>query len=135
MCNRSLSAALLIIAFLEVFGKWGLAVELLEANFHIVIVMDDVDYDYLLRTFLKSWYKVAHGLILLMPFLSALIIISIVGNYRQKTVAHFRQLRRWIRCEKANDRIDYNIETMQSIIAEQMRQRQLNNFPSNNEIY
>lgn len=77
----------------------------------------------------------AHGLTILMPFLSALILVLIVGNYRQQAIVHFRQFWRWIRCKQAEDKIDYNIETMQSIIAEQTRQRQLNNHSSNIKIF
>ncbi|VBB33294.1 unnamed protein product [Acanthocheilonema viteae] len=91
MRNRSLTAALLIITLLEVFEKWGLAVELFEANFHIIIVIGNIDDDYYLRAFLMNWYKIAHGLALLMPFLSALILVLIVGSYRQQASEHFRR--------------------------------------------
>ncbi|KAL3989327.1 hypothetical protein ACH3XW_27225 [Acanthocheilonema viteae] len=135
MRNRSLTAALLIITLLEVFEKWGLAVELFEANFHIIIVIGNIDDDYYLRAFLMNWYKIAHGLALLMPFLSALILVLIVGSYRQQASEHFRRFWRWIRCKGANDKIDYNIETMQSIIAKQTRHRQFNHFSSSIDIF
>lgn len=79
--------------------------------------------------------QIAHALTLLMPFLSASILILIVGSYRQQANEHCRQLWRWIRCKKRENKIVYNMETMQSIIAEQMRQRQRNNFSSNVEIF
>ncbi|VDO77593.1 unnamed protein product [Onchocerca flexuosa] len=56
--NRSITMSLLIITILQLFEKWGLAVELLEANFHIVIIIGNTDDDYNLRVFLKNWYKV-----------------------------------------------------------------------------
>ncbi|CAG9540743.1 unnamed protein product [Cercopithifilaria johnstoni] len=135
MRDRSLIAALLIITSVELFEKWGLAMELLEANFHIVIVIGNIEDDYHLRAFFMNWYKIAHGLILLMPFLSALILVLIMRSYRQQANEHFRQFWRSIRCKKAEDTIDYNIETMQSIIVEQTRQRQFNKFSSNIEIF
>lgn len=58
MHNRSLTIALLIITFLQLFEKWGLALELLEANFRIVFIMGNIDDDYRLRVFLKNWYEV-----------------------------------------------------------------------------
>ncbi|EFO18267.2 hypothetical protein LOAG_10228, partial [Loa loa] len=71
---------------------------------------------------------IAHGLTLLMPLLSVLILILIVKSYRQQAIQHFPQFYRWICCcKQAEDKIDYNVETMHSIISEQTRQRQLLN--------
>ncbi|VDN90782.1 unnamed protein product [Brugia pahangi] len=134
--NRSLKMALLIINFFQLIEKWGLAVELFEANFHIVIVVDNNNDNYYLRIILNNLYEIAHGLTLLMPFLSALILISLVRSYRERTIQHFQQLLRWICCKEVEDKIDYNVETMHSIIAGQIRQRQLfNNYSSNIEIF
>uniref|UniRef100_A0A8R1TR97 G-protein coupled receptors family 1 profile domain-containing protein n=1 Tax=Onchocerca volvulus TaxID=6282 RepID=A0A8R1TR97_ONCVO len=133
--NRSVTMSLLIITILQLFEKWGLAVELIEANFHIVIIIGNNEGDYNLRVVLKNWYKIAHGITLVMPFLSALIFVLIVGNYRQQAIKHLRQFWRWFRCKQVNNKIDYNVETMHSIITEQTRQRQFHNYSSNIEIF
>ncbi|KAM3728941.1 Mpv17-like protein [Dirofilaria immitis] len=134
--NRSVTVALLIITILQLLEKWGLAVELFEINFKIIFVVDNIDNDCNLRIILNNWYKIAHGLVLLMPFLSVLIFLLIVGSYRQQTIEHFRQCWQWIRCKRIDDnKIDYNVETMYSIITERTRQRQLHNYSSNIEIF
>lgn len=56
--NRSLTVALLFIIITEMIERWGLALELLEVNFAVEIVVGDLSGDHILRAILDDWYEV-----------------------------------------------------------------------------
>ncbi|VDN08314.1 unnamed protein product [Thelazia callipaeda] len=70
-----------------------------------------------------------------MPILSALILLLLVKTYRQQLLQHFRYFLQWLRFGKTDNTVDYNAETMSSIIAEQARQRRLRKYAPNLEVF
>lgn len=133
--NRSLTITLLLIVIIEQFEKWGLAMELMEANFCVEIVIGNLSGDHNLRVTLDNWYELVHGIQQLMPFISVILLLVLVRSYREQAVEHIRQSWNWIRCQERDTKVDYKSETMRSIIAEQTQTRRYRNYTSTIEIF
>ncbi|VDN45472.1 unnamed protein product [Gongylonema pulchrum] len=116
---------------MQVVERWKLALELAERNFLVYVVTGDPGSDHFFRVFSDSWREVSHALFLCAPFLSAVLLLTVVRSYREEVIQCLRNIGSCSRCKEAENRVDYNTETMRSIIAEQTRARQFRNYTSN----
>jgi hypothetical protein len=125
--DLSCSIALLIILFFQLIEKFGFFMQLLHENFNFEIVVGNPGGDRTLKYFLGFCYTLSKLLFLLSPLYSCILILLMVRFYQRRMIGGGQKLWRMLRC-KSREPLDYNTETMRSIIAEQARQRQMKAF-------
>ncbi|TKR81446.1 hypothetical protein L596_015313 [Steinernema carpocapsae] len=118
--------AVLLILILQFVEKTGMLYMLLEANFGFEVIMGDRQSEKVLRRTLMLWKEMSRYLTLWLPFLIAVLFLTVSRHYRSRLVGSLKKM--FATCCGRRDQLDYSCETMRSIIAEQNRARRLKSF-------
>lgn len=122
------AVSLLIILSFESFQKTALFFEFLNRNFLFDFVIGDHDSDIILSEAIDTCYQVAHYFFLLSPFYISVIMLLVIHRYRKSVICALRNLYQSFLCGKRNNKVDYNCETMRSIIADQTREKRMRSY-------
>ncbi|CAD5229041.1 unnamed protein product [Bursaphelenchus okinawaensis] len=123
--NLPCSVSLFLLLIIQIVEKFGHFLNLLHENFRVHIVVGSSHANQVLDRCLSAFYSLSDVLLLYSPLIQAIFFLLSMKLYRKKMMRMGDRLIKCFRC-KRKPKLDYNSETMKSIIAEQKRFRQMN---------
>ncbi|KAF7634913.1 hypothetical protein Mgra_00005655 [Meloidogyne graminicola] len=125
---------LLIICF-DFIAKIGIFIELLNATFSLKIVADTENFTLKIEEFFAKLFKLSHFLLQFSPLIQSLFCLFGNSFYRCQIYIVLQKLSFFKQIFCQNFTLDYSSETLQSILAEQTKQRQMNQRRGRKLIY
>ncbi|CAD5234776.1 unnamed protein product [Bursaphelenchus xylophilus] len=123
--NLPCSATLFFLLVIQIIERFGHFLNLLHANFHVQYVVGSSDSNKVLNHYLSSFYSLCNILLLTSPLYQSVFFLITMKIYRKKMMQMGERIIKCFRC-RMKPKLDYNSETMRSIIAEQRRLRNMN---------